>query len=199
VLVPGLLFGGVMYTFSCFEHLFDRKAKLITRSWDDWCGVFLHHDVRGIPTDTHNKKLLERTENGPCIILGEANGSLRGRIVRSIHALALNLAGDEILPALDILAPFEWALYSTHMSGAACIDHQTRLKVILPLRSPFSPRDYPLAWGWLSNFTGGKKDLLTRKVSCRHFLPSTFDSSLIISYRNRGKLYWPGDERKTHA
>jgi hypothetical protein len=180
--------------FTQYQNVKDTSGEQKNMPWSAWCDVFLRHAVRGSPSDTHDKKTLEREKNGPAIILGEVEGPRRASSVRRIHALALDLEGlddGRLVEILDRISPFTWALYSTHKHGAACVHHGTRLRVILPLAEPIPPERFFGVWDALQELVGGANDPATRDLARLHFLPSTFDPLVTLAYVNEGEPWTP--------
>lgn len=195
--------------FTYYHNVKDTQGETKNMPWHDWKNVFSAHAVRGTPADSDFKPALELKKNGPCVVLGQLKGPRRKANVVAIYALALDLedqTDQDLAEVLEKLAPFEWCLYSTHKSGAAAVNQQTRLRIILPLAEALRPEEFFPAWDELNEFVGGVNDLQTRDLARLHFLPSTFDPSKAIAYANDGDRWAPGKtgaapttENKTRA
>lgn len=183
-------------TFSLFRGVRDQHADPTTLSWEAWCEVFAAHEQRGSPSDAADKQALEDAKDGPCVVLGEIapGGPHSNAAVVAAHAIGLDIEDRteaQIEAALAALAPYEWALYSTHKHAAEAAsndpDRRARLRVILPLAEPLAPVDFVRAWEKLDAATNAIADRKTRNIGRLFFLPSTYDPTIAITHRNRGR------------
>jgi len=177
-------------TFTVYQHVKDTAGAAHCAPWANWVEIFSEHVVRGELADGENIEALERQKNGPAVVLGLVEGTRGKENVKYIDALALDLekkSEEELNTILEIINPYEWALYSTHKSGALVVEQKTRLRVVLPLAEPLEPGDFTAAWDGLQELVGGANDKSTRDLARLHFLPSTFDAALAIAYHNKGR------------
>jgi len=165
---------------SFFERTTDQSAWPEARSWNEWLPVLTRHEQRA-------------EKDGPCVVLGSlpAGAERKGANVRSIHALGLDVehrTEQEIAAGLAPLAPFEYALATTHTHGTPAADadpaRRTRLRVILPLARSISPKRHKEAWAALHALTNGIGDPATKDLARLFFLPSAPDLSTAWSYHN---------------
>lgn len=188
-------------TFALYKNVRDQRAELVTLPWDSWCEVFAAHEKRGDPADASDKEALDAAKDGPCIVLGEipqgrphANAE-----VIAVHAIGLDIEDRteaQIEAALAALAPYEYALYTTHKHAAEAAhpdpELRSRLRVILPLAEPLAPADFARAWEELDAATNAIADRKTRNIGRLFFLPSTYDLGVAVAHRNRGEWLTPG-------
>ncbi len=181
--------------FTGFQNVFS-KGSPVTRPWEDWVELFSRHATRGTPSDTDNLEALDKAKNGPAVVLGEIPpGPRKAELVRSVHALALDLEKHPetaIAAALEALAPYEWVVWTTHKHGSK-VGGAPRLRVVLPLAEPLPPSAHAAAWLALDRLIGNLNDGKTKDIARLHFLPSTFDPSLPWAHRNRGRWIEPRD------
>ncbi len=179
------------FSFTSYRNSQDTAGEIETAPWADWQGLFSVHAVRGVPEDSTRPKILDMKKNGPAIILGPVDGPRKKGNVRELHALALDLdhsTEDELVGILRNLLSFTYAAWTTHRHGSEAAAPFPRFRVILPLAAPLSPQEHTRAWGGLNRMIGGANDPATKDASRLHFLPSTFDSTKALTYKNDGRF-----------
>ena len=176
-------------TFTVYRNAKDRWGTPQRLAWAQWVETFTKHTHRGSPSDSNDKAALNRAKDGPALILGEvAEGKPRAAShVREANAIGIDIEGhdeDAIAAGLQALAPYEYALWTTHKSGADAVDGGTRLRVVVPFAEPITPSDYSHVWAALDALIGRINDPATRDISRLHYFPSTFDPSKAWSHHN---------------
>jgi len=175
-------------TFSLFRHAQDIIPQVHTRPWVDWVDLFGRHEIRG------TEETIDGYKNGPCIVLGRLIGNRSKKNIKSIDALSLDLehlTEEQLDKILEKISHLEWAVWSTHRSGASCVDGETRLRVVLPLTRSLEPKEFFAAWDGLQALVGGVNDKNTRDIVRLNFLPSTFAGGHPMAYHNAGEWLNP--------
>jgi hypothetical protein len=183
-------------TFSRFNKVSDNKAKPETRTWESWSDIFQSHELR--KADPGDKDALEKSKDGPCVVLGEIPAGMphRDKNVVMVHAIGLDIEGKteaEVDAALEPLLNYEFVLYSTHKHRAAVVGGCSRLRVILPLAEPIPPNKFPAVWQGLNVMTKRITDQKTRNVARLFYLPSTYDKEVAVAWRSEGDWIHPED------
>ncbi len=181
-------------TFTLYERMWDKVGLPVTRTWggeDGWIHVFAQHEVRGSIEDTGDVLRLDRAKDGWCLVLGAIpeGQSHKNALVTEAHALGLDLDGlDEAAldAVLTAIAPYEFALYTTHKHGSEVADGAIKIRVILPTRAPYEPKRHKQIWQALQRMVGGRNDENTKNVARLFYLPSTFDITKAEATRNEG-------------
>lgn len=181
-------------TFTVYENRFATLGHPVTMTWQEWLKAFEKHEVR--TSDPTSKESLDQAKDGEALILGLVKGPRSRHNVAEVHALGLdleNLTEDDIKALLALLAPYTFAAYTTHKSGAPAVAQQMRLRVILPLLTALPASQHPEAWSRLNAFTGSQTDQSTKDASRLFYMPSTWDSTRnsCLSWFNEGSLLDP--------
>lgn len=179
-------------TFCLYASKSDSIGERATMTWSEWLPILQTHAVRGDPSDGQEIRRAEEGKDGAAIILAEIppGQSRRDANVVSLQAIGLDIehhTDAEIKAALEQLLPYEWCYYTTHKSGAACVEGETRLRVILPLAEPVAPDQLPRLWAHLDTLTHNVRDKAASNPARLFFLPSTFDARLARVRHNAGR------------
>jgi len=177
-------------TFTYYESNKDTKSQVFTRPWADWVAVLTNHDIKGAPEDTSDKDVLNRNKAGPALVFGFVDGSRKNKNVKEINALSLDLdesTEQEIIAILDTLSKYEYVAYSTHKHRAQACGGLPRIRIVLPLSEPISPKKFRNAWKSLDKLIGNANDGQTKDPARLNYLPSTFDLDLAWSQYNEGE------------
>lgn len=178
-------------TFTLYQKAQDTAGVPMTQPWEVWLDRFSRHERRGRPEHRSDKDALDLHKNGPALVLGEIPAGVprRGSHVVAVHALALDIENRDDAQVEAVLkgplAPYEWALWTTHKHGSEVVTG-ARLRVVLPLRDPIPPEQHAAAWEGLQRLTGGINDPSTKDVGRLHFLPSTFDPDVSFTLHHPG-------------
>lgn len=151
-----------------------KRGRVESLPWPEWAKRFAVHARR-------------KEKDGPCAVLGRIpDGAGRAKnLVESVDALALDVehrSEAEVSALLDRLAPFEFALWSTHSHAEAA----PRLRIVLPLARSLKPSEHAEAWRRLQHLAGGANDEATKDVARVHYLPSCPPGADPLFLRNPG-------------
>ena len=166
-------------TFSIYSDKRARFSAPTTRSWNEWIEVFGRHDLR-------------TEKDGPAFVAGTIPENVpRGAAsVVSVDALTLDLehmTDEKLGEVLEKIQAVEWFAYTTHSSKPG----ETRLRVVLPLKSSLTPKDFADSWARLNSLTGFANDPQTKDICRLNFLPSTPDPLLAATHHNPGEWLDP--------
>ncbi len=179
-------------SFSLYRNKFHTGRPVIdNRPWEGWIELFTAHELRGNRAALTDESVVTELKDGPAVVLAEMNpkGGRSKKNVVAINALSLDIdegSDAEILKSLAVLEPFEHVIYTTYRHG---LNDQTRLRVIVPLKEPVEPANFPSVWRSWFAFTGGIADPRT-KDGCRLlYLPATFDRAIAWSLHHKTGLF----------
>lgn len=163
--------------FTVYPNKTTTRGVLQSRPWEEWVEILTTHIIRP-------------EKDGPAAVLGEipTGKARKGEHVERVHALGIDVekhTEERVSELLDVLAPFEFVIYTTHRNGT---ESTPRVRIILPLAEPISPEGYSVTWARLNMLSGGINDPSTKDVGRLHFLPSAPNYDHAWAARNTGRF-----------
>ena len=170
-------------TFTVYTDREGVIGTIQSRPWPEWVRTLTTHDVRP-------------EKDGPAVVLGKVVGERAGVNVAEVHAFGIDVEkrpDNEVSRLLDVLAPFEFVLYTTHRNGT---EPTPRIRIVLPLDAPLvgiDPKEHKVNWSRLNMLALGMNDPSTKDVGRLHYLPSTGTPEHAWSFHNQGRFISLGD------